>query len=92
TWRSARFGLDGELLDPRSGVPVPAAEAVAALLAHVGPALEESGDAAEVDALVAAVLGRGSGARRQWSAYSRRGDIQDVLDVLVRETRAIEQS
>jgi len=92
SWRAARFGVEGELLDPRSGTPVPGANAVAALLAHVGPALEESGDAAEVDALVAAVLGRGSGARRQWSAYSRRGDIQDVLDVLVRETRAIEQS
>lgn len=92
TWRSARFGVDGELLDPRSGTPVPAAHAVAALLAHVRPALEESAEVAEVDALVAAVLGRGPGARRQRSAFARRGDIQDVLDVLARETRAAEQS
>lgn len=91
TWRAARFGVDGELLDPRAGVPVPAADAVAALLAHVRPALEESGDAAEVDALTRDVLGRGPGARRQRSAYARRGDIQDVLSVLARETLPVEK-
>lgn len=86
TWRAARFGVEGKLLDPRAGVPVPAADAVAALSAHLRPALEESGDAAEVDALVTAVLGRGSGARRQRAAFSRRGDVGDVLEVLTRET------
>lgn len=92
SWRAARFGVDGELLDPATGVPVPSADAVAALLAHVRPALEESGDAAEVDATAAAVLGRGSGARRQRSAYARRGDIQDVLGVLARETLPVERA
>lgn len=91
TWRAARFGVDGELLDPQAGVPVPAADAVAALLAHVRPALEESGEVAEVDALVAAVLGRGSGARRQRSAFARRGDIQDVIEALARETLPSDQ-
>lgn len=86
TWQASRYGVDGELLDPRSEFPVPAADAIAALLAYVRPALEESGDGAQVDTLVAAVLDRGSGARRQWSAYSRRGDCQDVIDLVARET------
>ena len=86
TWRAARFGVDGELLDPERGVPVPAAAVVTALLEHVRPALEEAGDAAEVDELTGAVLSRGSGARRQRAAYARRGETGDVVALLASET------
>ncbi|HEV2088212.1 MAG TPA: glutamate--cysteine ligase [Cryptosporangiaceae bacterium] len=87
TWQAARFGVDGALVDPLYGIPVPAASVVDALLEHVREGLDEFGDAAEVQALAADVLGRGSGARRQRSAYARRGEIGDVVDLLARETR-----
>jgi carboxylate-amine ligase len=77
-WRAARSGLDGELVDLTTGRPVPAADLVRRLVAHVRPALEAHGDADEVGALVEEVLARGSGAARQRAAYRRRGDLADV--------------
>ena len=43
-WRAARSGLGGELLVPGQRAPVPAADAVHALLAELRPQLEEFGD------------------------------------------------
>ena len=86
TWQASRAGLDGELVDPASGRPRPARDVVGALVEHVRPALEEAGDAEQVLALVGSVLGGGNGASRQRAAYHRRGSVEDVLDLLVRET------
>ncbi|MGW6130536.1 carboxylate-amine ligase [Cellulomonas sp. NPDC055163] len=64
-WRAARSGLSGGLVDPVHGTTVPAADAVAALLAHVRPALEASGDLEWVTSHLKEVLARGNGAVRQ---------------------------
>lgn len=64
-WTAARHGLRGPAVHPVTGARVPAAEAVRALLTRVRPALEASGDAREVTALVEAVLAHGTGADRQ---------------------------
>lgn len=85
-WRAARSGLDGDLVDVDARRPVPAGEQVRRLLDHVGPALAEHGDVAEVTALVAQTLGRGTGAARQRAAYQRRGNLDDVVDLIVRES------
>jgi carboxylate-amine ligase len=77
-WQAARWGLDGDLVDLRSGRPTPAADLVHSLLAHVRPALEAHGDLEEVNGLAAQVLARGSGAARQRAAYRRSGDLADV--------------
>ncbi|WP_229840359.1 carboxylate-amine ligase [Streptomyces roseolilacinus] len=64
-WTAARYGVRGPALHPETGDRVPAAEAVRALLDRVRPALEASGDAAEVRELAQGVLARGTGADRQ---------------------------
>ncbi|MFI6412513.1 glutamate--cysteine ligase [Streptomyces sp. NPDC050585] len=64
-WTAARYGVSGPALHPETGERVPAAEAVRALLRRVRPALEASGDEAEVRELAERVLARGSGADRQ---------------------------
>ena len=78
-WRAARGGLDDVLLDPSDLRPRPAREVVVALVRHVRPALEGSGDAALVDALLADLLYRGTGARRQREVLARSGRLADVV-------------
>ena len=78
-WRASRSGLDGELLDPRTWRPAPAAEVLAALVAHVTPALEECGDLHLVRELLDAVLRRGTGAQRQREVMTRTGDLAEVV-------------
>lgn len=78
-WRASRSGVRGQLLDPCSGRPAPAADVVAALLDHVGPALDDNGDTARVTARAEHVLATGSGAQRQREAYDRTGDLATVV-------------
>jgi len=44
SWRAARSGLSGELIDPRSGAPIPAWTLLEDLLQLLAAALERSGD------------------------------------------------
>ncbi len=86
-WRAARYGLEGDLLDPRSGGLVPAAELVQALLGRVAGPLEDSGDGAQVHALAAGALARGTSARRQRELHARTGDLAQVVHALVAEAQ-----
>jgi carboxylate-amine ligase len=88
TWRAARSGLGGELVHPLTGRPVPAADAVQALLDHVRPGLEHNGDLATVRDLTAALLARGTSARRQRDVLERGGDLRDVVASVVEECKA----
>ncbi|MGH2412237.1 MAG: carboxylate-amine ligase [Microcystaceae cyanobacterium] len=85
-WRAARYGLEAELIDVEQGQAIPAREMVEKLLRSVRPALEEEGDWTEISALVEQTIQRGSGAQRQREAYQRRGDLKDVLDLIVAQT------
>ena len=82
-WRAARYGLAGTLVDLDECRTAPAGEVVERLLAHVRPALEEAGDWDEVRALVERALGGGNGAMRQRAALARRGEMADVLALLL---------
>ncbi|MBA3745046.1 glutamate--cysteine ligase [Sporichthya sp.] len=64
-WTAARWGLDGDLLDPQSWRPVPARRAADLLLSHLTDALNETEDLPLVRALLDTVLTRGTGARWQ---------------------------
>ena len=74
-WRAARYGLSEQLVSPCSLEPVPAAEAIAELLAKVGPDLDDLGDRDEVTGLVERILEEGNGASRQ-----RSGRLADVTE------------
>jgi carboxylate-amine ligase len=85
-FRASRFGLDETLIDVRARRAVPASEVVEGLLDFVRPALEDSGDWDEIDALVRRTLARGNGARRQREVFARTGRMEDVVDLIVEET------
>jgi carboxylate-amine ligase len=81
TWQAARWGLDGDLVDPRRWRAVPAREALETLVDHVRPALEAAGDLDEVEGLLHRVLERGTGAARQRAAVESNG-LRGLLDLL----------
>jgi carboxylate-amine ligase len=85
-WRAARWGLTAELVSPVTGRPAPAGEVVDALVEHVRPTLEASGDLEEITELVDQVRRRGTGAERQREAFGRRGSYDDVLAMAVEAT------
>jgi carboxylate-amine ligase len=82
-WRAARYGIAGELVDLERRRTAPAGEVVERLLAHIRPALEAAGDWDEVRALVDRTLAGGNGALRQRAALAQRGDMADVLALLL---------
>ncbi|WP_169949708.1 glutamate--cysteine ligase [Microbispora sp. H11081] len=82
-WQAARDGLDGHGIDPMTGERRPARDLAGALLRHIAPALEETGDLADVTARLKALYAAGTGAVRQRAAYTRRGRAEDVVDDLV---------
>lgn len=79
SWRAGRSGLDGDLVHPTGLRPVPAADAVAALLAHTRDALDETGDLALVQELLDELKARGNGAARQRAVFARTGDLREVV-------------
>ncbi|MGI8333777.1 carboxylate-amine ligase [Actinomadura scrupuli] len=83
-WSAARYGMDGPAVHLLEERRVPAGRLLAELLDRVDPALEETGDRAEVRALVAGVLRRGTGAARQRRAAAEGP--RAVVDMLVEQT------
>jgi carboxylate-amine ligase len=81
TWAAARYGLDGDLVDPLSGRARAAKDVVGLLLDHVGPALDDAGDRDRVEAHVAEVLAGGNGATRQRSALRENG-VEGLLELV----------
>jgi carboxylate-amine ligase len=87
-WRAARGGLTGELLDDtRHPRPIPATQAVRDLVARLKPYLVELGDFDEVEQLVETTLARGNSADRQRAAMAERGELDDVVQLVVDETQ-----
>ncbi|MFC4563926.1 glutamate--cysteine ligase [Nocardiopsis mangrovi] len=86
-WRAARDGLEGLTLDPVARELVPARRRVERMLHAASPGLRMCGDEETAHLLLARLLGLGSGAHRQRTAYARRGRVSDVVDLLIRQTR-----
>jgi carboxylate-amine ligase len=86
TWRAARAGLEGSLVDPDTGHEASAAHVVHGLLNKLRPVLTANGDWGTVRSLAEQALADGSAARR-----IRRVAETDVLlactDLLIAETR-----
>jgi carboxylate-amine ligase len=82
SWRAARSGLSGSLVDPVDGSVRAAPEAIRALLDRLRPSLEKFGDADEVRESTGAIVRRGNGSARQREAFARRGRMDDVLDAV----------
>jgi carboxylate-amine ligase len=82
TWRAARSGLGGHLVDPATRSAVPAGVRIDALLRHIRPALEHRGEWETALDLLAALRSRGTSATRQRKAATHR----EAVLALVEET------
>ena len=86
SWRAARSGLEGALVDPRTHREAPAADVVRGLLARLRPALEAHGDWQTVRDLTEAALADGSAAERM-RRKAREEDLLACTDLLIADTR-----
>ncbi|MDT7576851.1 MAG: glutamate---cysteine ligase / carboxylate-amine ligase [Pseudonocardiales bacterium] len=87
SWRAARSGLEGDLVD-LDGPHLVAPQLLINRLVHeLRPQLEAVGDWEQVLALSEATLTTGSSAARQRRAFGRRGELNDVVDALLARTQ-----
>src|ERR1700712_1691882 len=86
SWRAARSGLEGDLVDVTRRELVPPSRAIRLMLDHLREDLEEAGDWEEVSELALEALARGSSAARQRQRANRGGGLEGVVDMLVAET------
>ncbi|MFE5889657.1 carboxylate-amine ligase [Streptomyces sp. NPDC002285] len=86
SWRAARSGLEGTLVDPETHEEAPAHAVVRKLLVRLRPALEAHGDWHTVRELTEAALAGGSAARRMRRA-AQEEDLLACVDMLIAETR-----
>ena len=85
-WRAARDGVEGTNVDLHTGSLVRAATQVQALVTWVRPALEAAGDYERVTDSIDRILLDGSGAARQRRAFQQHGNLEDVVDLLIKQT------
>jgi carboxylate-amine ligase len=78
-WRAARSGMSADLVDPRTGKPVPAWQLVSELTELLGPALRRCGDEQLVAEGLARIRAAGTGADRQRATFAVRNSLQDVV-------------
>ena len=86
TWQAGREGLSGQLLDPHTGRPGACWDVVGALMDHIGPAIEATGDLDAVQGGLARLREEGNGAIRQRRTFERTGQLVDVVAESVRAT------
>ncbi|WP_405966451.1 glutamate--cysteine ligase [Streptomyces sp. NBC_00015] len=86
SWRAARSGLEGGLVDPGTHREAPAGEVVRTLLTRLRPALEAVGDWETVHSLAEEALAVGSAARRM-RRVAEEEDLLACVDLLIAETR-----
>ncbi len=87
SWRAARSGLEGDLVDLAGPSLVPPPELIGRLVTELRPQLEALDDWEQVLELSQATLARGSAAAGQRRVFGRRGDLADVVDALIARTQ-----
>ncbi len=87
SWRAARSGLEGDLVDLVGPKLVAPPLLVGRLVEHLRPQLEILGDWDQVLALSQDTLARGSAAAAQRRSYGLRGELTDVVDALLARTQ-----
>jgi carboxylate-amine ligase len=87
TWRAARSGLEGDLVDLGRSALVPPTLLLGRLVEWLRPHLEALGDFEQVSELLQMALSRGSAAARQRRRFGLRGELTDVVDGLIAATQ-----
>ena len=85
-WRSVRYGLDGKLLDLGKQQEMPARELVHEMLSwFIDDVVDDLGSRKEVE-YGYRILKEGTSADRQLATFERTGDLNAVVDQLIKET------
>jgi glutamate---cysteine ligase / carboxylate-amine ligase len=90
TWRAARSGLEGDLVDlsdPQGPILVSPSLLIERLVNDLRPELDAVGDWKQVCELSQRALAVGSSAARQRRMFGRRGELTDVVQDLLAQTR-----
>ncbi|MFJ8895630.1 glutamate--cysteine ligase [Leifsonia sp. NPDC102414] len=91
-WQAALTGTQGRLPHPQHGAGASIADALDALLAHIGAALEANGDLELVRDGLERIVAAGGGAGRQRAAFAVRGSLEDVVSAAVDATHELSRS
>ena len=86
SWQASRYGVEAELINPLTGRPIAARDAVALLLDELSPVLAEYNEEETVQTVVADIVQGGSGTRIQRDAYDSHRSMYDVMDAVVHAT------
>jgi carboxylate-amine ligase len=85
-WRAVRWGLDGKLIDFGRRREIPVRALMEELLEFVDDVLDDLGIRQEVE-YTRTIMAMGTSADRQLAVYRESGDLKQVVDHVVRETR-----
>ncbi len=86
SWRAARSGVGGELIDVAAGRSRPAADHIESMLSELAAELDDLGEGTFVRERVREILDGGNSADRQRAAVSGAGEVRAAVDLVVRET------
>jgi carboxylate-amine ligase len=85
-WRAVRYGLDGNLIDFGKRAELPARALIREMIEwFIGDVVDELGSRREVE-YAYQIMENGTSADRQIATFQRTGDLNAVVDQLVRET------
>lgn len=84
-WRAVRYGLQGKLIDFGKSAEVPVRDLILELLEFIDDVVDELGSRKEIE-YVHTILENGTSADRQLRIYEETGDLNAVVDNLMRET------
>jgi carboxylate-amine ligase len=85
-FRASRYGLDGNLIDFGKEEEVPLRQLILEYLDLIDDVVDELGSREEID-YIHEMLKMGTGADRQLQVYKETGDLEAVVDYMVKETR-----
>jgi carboxylate-amine ligase len=85
-WRAARYGLEGLLVDPETGLAGPAPEVIRSAVKRLGSALDVHGDRARVVDGVERILTQGNGAMWQRRVAATAGSQGVATQMAARTT------
>jgi carboxylate-amine ligase len=85
-WRAARYGLEGKLIDFGKQKEVPAKDLVREYLEFVDDVVDELDSREELN-YIHHMLETGSGADRQLRVFEHTGDLKQVVDFIIAETK-----
>lgn len=84
-WRASRFGLDGKLIDFGKEEEVDTRDLILEILDFVDDVADDLG-CREALEYIPEILDRGTGADRQLKVFEETGDLQKVVDFILKET------